>query len=80
MSAWYILTTLGFYPVNPATGDFVFGMPQVKKATLHLKDNKKLVIASSGNSNYKIILNQKSSTKNSISYSQIMNGGTLTFE
>lgn len=80
MSAWYILTTLGFYPVNPATGEFVFGMPQVKKATLHLKDNKKLVIISSGNSNYKIILNQKNSTKNSISYSQIMNGGTLTFE
>lgn len=80
MSAWYILTTLGFYPVNPATGDFVFGMPQVKKATLHLKDNKKLIVISSGNSKYTIKLNQKNSTKNSISYSQIMNGGTLTFE
>ncbi len=80
MSAWYILTTLGFYPVNPATGDFVFGMPQVKKATLHLKDNKKLIVISSGNSKYTIKLNQKNSVKNSISYSQIMNGGTLTFE
>lgn len=80
MSAWYILTTLGFYPVNPATGDFVFGMPQVKKATLHLKDNKKLIVVSSGNSKYTIKLNEKNSVKNSISYSQIMNGGTLTFE
>lgn len=80
MSAWYIFTTLGFYPVNPATGEFVFGMPQVKKATLHLKDNKKLIIISSGNSKYTIKLNEKNSVKNSISYSQIMNGGTLTFE
>ncbi|VXC08373.1 Alpha-1,2-mannosidase [Flavobacterium sp. 9R] len=80
MSAWYILTTLGFYPVNPATGEFVFGMPQVKKATLHLKDNKKLIVVSSGNSKYTIKLNEKNSTKNSISYSQIMNGGNLTFE
>jgi putative alpha-1,2-mannosidase len=31
MSAWYILSTLGFYPVNPASGEFVLGSPQVKK-------------------------------------------------
>ncbi|MEY4525615.1 MAG: hypothetical protein RIR57_985, partial [Bacteroidota bacterium] len=40
MSAWYILSTLGFYPVNPASGEFVFGAPQVKKATLHLQNKK----------------------------------------
>lgn len=40
MSAWYILSTLGFYPVNPATGEFVLGAPQVKKAVIHFKNNK----------------------------------------
>jgi putative alpha-1,2-mannosidase len=30
MSAWYILSTLGFYPVNPASGEFVLGSPQVE--------------------------------------------------
>jgi predicted alpha-1,2-mannosidase len=36
MSAWYILSTLGFYPVNPTNGEFVIGAPQIKKATLQL--------------------------------------------
>jgi len=36
MSAWYILSSLGFYPVNPASNEFVLGAPQLKKATLHL--------------------------------------------
>ena len=44
MSAWYILSTLGFYPVNPASGEFVLGSPQVKKATLQLAKNKSLTI------------------------------------
>jgi predicted alpha-1,2-mannosidase len=47
MSAWYILSTLGFYPVNPANGEFVLGAPQVKNATIHLKNNKKFTISTS---------------------------------
>jgi predicted alpha-1,2-mannosidase len=42
MSAWYILSILGFYPVNPANGEFVLGSPQVKKATIHLAGDKKI--------------------------------------
>jgi predicted alpha-1,2-mannosidase len=44
MSAWYILSCLGFYPVNPANGEFVLGSPQVKKTTIHLSDNKTFTI------------------------------------
>ena len=40
MSAWYILSTLGFYPVNPANGEFVLGSPQVKKASICISGNK----------------------------------------
>jgi putative alpha-1,2-mannosidase len=47
MSAWYILSSLGFYPVNPANGEFVLGVPQVKNATIHLKNNKKFTISTS---------------------------------
>lgn len=44
MSAWYILSTLGFYPINPANGRFVLGSPQVKKASLHFSNGKQLKI------------------------------------
>jgi len=80
MSAWYIFTTLGFYPVNPATGSFVFGMPQVKKATIHLTDNKTLTIIYNGSSYKKITLNGKKIDGIEINYSQIMQGGELKFE
>jgi len=45
MSAWYIFSTLGFYPVNPASGDFILGMPQVKRAVVKLADQKELFIS-----------------------------------
>jgi predicted alpha-1,2-mannosidase len=44
MSAWYIFATLGFYPVNPASGQYVLGRPQVAKALVQVGNNKTLVI------------------------------------
>ena len=80
MSAWYILTTLGFYPVNPATGAFIFGMPQAKKATIHLSENKTLSIICYGKSYKKITLNGKKISGIEINYKQIIQGGELIFE
>jgi predicted alpha-1,2-mannosidase len=85
MSAWYILSTLGFYPVNPANGEFVLGTPQVKKATLHLKNNKTFTIEAPNFSNENIYqenaqLNSTSLSKPFITYSEIMTGGTLNFQ
>jgi predicted alpha-1,2-mannosidase len=85
MSAWYILSTLGFYSVNPANGEFVLGAPQVKKATLHLKNNKTFTIEATNFSNENIYqenakLNSTSLTKPFITYSEIMTGGTLNFQ
>jgi predicted alpha-1,2-mannosidase len=84
MSAWYILSTLGFYPVNPANGEFVLGAPQVKKATLHLKNNKTFTIEATNFSNENIYqenvqLNSTSLSKPFVTYSEIMTGGTLNF-
>ncbi|MFY8005397.1 MAG: glycoside hydrolase domain-containing protein, partial [Chitinophagaceae bacterium] len=84
MSAWYVLSTIGFYPVNPASGIFVFGSPQVKKATIRLKNNKVFQINAQGLSlkniyNRTRLLNGKSIVSNSITYSDIMKGGVLTF-
>ena len=85
MSAWYILSSLGFYPVNPANGEFVFGVPQFKKATLHLKDNKKftinaLNITSKNKFQKNLKLNNSELKRPYINYSEIMSGGTLNFQ
>ncbi len=48
MSAWYVLTTLGFYPVQPASGGYVLGAPQVRAATLRLPGGRRLAIRADG--------------------------------
>ena len=40
MSAWYIFTCLGFYPVCPASDYYVIGAPQIPKAVMHLSNGK----------------------------------------
>ncbi|WP_396217918.1 GH92 family glycosyl hydrolase [Flavobacterium sp.] len=85
MSAWYILSSLGFYPVNPANGEFVLGVPQVKNATIHLKNNKKFTISTSNfseDNSYSNTqkLNNIELSKPIINYSDIINGGTLHFQ
>ena len=85
MSAWYILSSLGFYPVNPANGEFVLGVPQVKNATIHLKNNKKFTISTSNfseDNSYSNTqkLNNVELSKPIINYSDIINGGTLNFQ
>lgn len=84
MSAWYILSTLGFYPANSTNGEFVFGSPQVKKAILHL-EGKEFSIEAKKISNDTIynenrFLNGKKISSPFITYKQIMAGGTLQFE
>jgi predicted alpha-1,2-mannosidase len=85
MIAWYILSTLGFYPVNPANGLFVLGAPQIKKAKIHLRNDKKFIIRTSNFSSDNFYsqfqkLNKIVLTKPKINYSDIMNGGTLYFQ
>lgn len=85
MSAWYILSTLGFYPVNPADGEFVLGSPQVKKARIQLSNNKNFNIKAKNISEQAIcnetrFLNGTKINIPFITYQDIMNGGNLTFE
>jgi putative alpha-1,2-mannosidase len=85
MSAWYILSTLGFYPVNPAGNEFVLGAPQIKKATIHINGGKYFTISAKNISNENIyvektFLNKKLVENPFITYDQIMNGGNLVVE
>ena len=84
MSAWYVLSTLGFYPVNSADGTFVFGSPQVKQAIISLPNQKEFIMNAVHFSKKNYFqenprLNNQALTRNFIRYSEIMQGGKLTF-
>ncbi|MCW2263155.1 MULTISPECIES: GH92 family glycosyl hydrolase [Sphingobacterium] len=84
MSAWYILSSLGFYQVSPAGGPFVFGSPLFDQATIAVGKGKVLKIKANNNSEKNIYiqsikLNGKSYLKSYISYEDIIKGGTLEF-
>lgn len=49
MAGWYIFNSLGFYPVTPGSGEYVIGMPLVKKAVLTLSNGKELIIKAEPN-------------------------------
>lgn len=85
MSAWYMFSAMGFYPVDPVSGDYVFGAPQLPKIVLHLADGKTFtVIAENLSKEHKyvdsIMLNGEPYTKNTISHEDILKGGTLVYK
>nr|WP_282456627.1 GH92 family glycosyl hydrolase [Chitinophaga sedimenti] len=81
-SAWYVFSALGFYPVCPATDQYVLGAPLFKKATLHLENGKKFVISAPANSEENryvkaVQVNGKAWDKTWISHTTLMAGGTV---
>lgn len=84
MSAWYIFSALGFYPVNPVNGIFVFGSPLADEVEINLNNGKKFKITAQYNSAenkfiQSVKLNGKAYTKTYIKYQQIMEGGELSY-
>src|SRR5690606_8081889 len=49
MSAWYIFSAMGFYPVNPSNGLYVFGSPLMDRVELNLDNGKRFVVRTSNN-------------------------------
>ncbi len=84
MSAWYIWSALGFYPVNPMNGEYVFGSPALDEAEIALPENKKFKITAHNNSEsdvyiQSIKLNGKPYNHAFITHSELMQGGHLEF-
>jgi len=84
MSAWYLFTALGFYPVNPASGDYMIGSPLFRRMTLKLANGKRFTVSAPNNSDTNIYI--QSATLNNhpltipvITWEQIQSGSTLTF-
>jgi predicted alpha-1,2-mannosidase len=85
MSAWYILSALGFYQVNPANGIYVMGSPVINEAILDVGKGKRFhILVENLNAKNKYIqrvwLNGKLYNKSYIQYNDIMNGGAIIIE
>jgi predicted alpha-1,2-mannosidase len=84
MSAWYIFTALGFYPVCPGSDDYVIGSPAVRKAEMHLSNGKTFTMIAENLSEKNIYiqsvkLNGKGWTQPFLPYSELKNGGTIVY-
>ena len=84
MSAWYIFSAMGFYPVNPVGGEYIIGAPQLKRIVLHLPENKTFTVEavnlSKQNKYVKAVaLNGQEITDFRIQHKDILAGGYLIF-
>ena len=84
MSAWYLFSAMGFYPVCPGTDQYVLGAPYVPYMKLKLDNGKSLEIKADGVSDTNryvksVLLNGKPYTKTYITHDDLMAGGTLEF-
>lgn len=84
-SAWYVFSSLGFYPVAPGSGEYAIGSPQFKKVTLKLENGKTVIISSNAPDDQSIYVddmkvNGKSYTHNYLKYADLMKGGELVFK
>ncbi len=85
MSAWYVFSSLGLYPVTPGSPYYALGSPLVKEAILHLENGKTLKIIAKNQSKdhvfvNKVILNGKELEGFLIPHQDLMAGGELIFE
>lgn len=84
MSAWLVCTMMGFYPVCPATDQYVMGVPMFEKITVKLENGKTMILNAPGSSAEKpyiqsVTLNGKIYHDHWLSHSQMMKGGVIHF-
>jgi predicted alpha-1,2-mannosidase len=85
MSAWYMFSAMGFYPVDPVSCNYILGAPQMPKIVWNLENGKTFTMIAENLSEENkyvesITLNGQPYTKNYITHQDIMNGGTLVFK
>ena len=85
MSAWYIFSALGFYPVTPGSNQYIIGSPLVEKATINLENGKQFTIFTKGiEEGHSYIksakLNGQPLKRSYLAHHEIMAGGSLVFE
>lgn len=84
MSSWYVLSAMGFYPVNPASGIYAIGSPALEKAVIQLSEGKTFTILTKNSSVENVYiqsakLNGKKFDRPYLKNADIVNGGVLEF-
>ena len=84
MSAWYLFTALGFYPVTPASNEYILGRPFVPRATLHLPNGRRFTVIAHGLDDAHpyvagVTLNGKPLARVFLRHEEILAGGELAF-
>jgi predicted alpha-1,2-mannosidase len=84
MSAWYLFTCLGFYPVCPASDYYVIGAPQIPKAVMHLSNGSSFTMTAQNISDENIYVqavrvNGKNWNSPFLPYNELKNGGKIEF-
>ncbi|RFS23024.1 glycoside hydrolase family 92 protein [Chitinophaga silvatica] len=85
MSSWYIFSSIGFYPENPASGIYVIGSPLFDKSTMNVGNGKTFTVEAQNNSAdniyiQSITLNGKPYTKSYIKHSDLAKGGNMVIK
>lgn len=85
MSAWYIFSSLGFYPVTPGSDEYALGSPLIKEAIIKLENGKTLTIRAENQSAEnvyvkRVVVNGKELEGTLLKHSDIVNGGEIVFE
>ena len=85
MSAWYVLSSMGFYPVTPGSNQYVIGTPLFDKATINLENEKQFTMVAEGVSDInkyieQVYLNGNNLNRTYITHEELINGGTLEFK
>ncbi len=84
LSAWYIFACLGFYPLDPVSGTYVLGVPQLPRTTLHLPQGRTFTIVAEGLTPdrrhvHEIRLNGQALQRPFLTHTELMHGGELRF-
>lgn len=79
MSAWYVFSALGFYPVCPGAAEYALGIPAFGQATVHLENGKDLTVICEGSSGV-FRWNGRRLRRPFLSHKELMKGGVLVFE
>ena len=85
MSAWYIFSALGFYPVLPGSDEYQFGSPNIKSAKINLENGKTIIIKTENQSEEniyvsKIVVNGKEVKNHLLKHADIANGGEIVYK
>jgi predicted alpha-1,2-mannosidase len=84
-SAWYVFSALGFYPVCPASDQYIMGSPLFEHATIHLENGNSVTIEANGNNRENIYignmqLNGREHTQNYVTHGSLMNGTKIEMQ